>query len=172
MKTLCGLCLALFLCAQSAWAGEATNFLERAFPPADKGMVRFVLDLPERADASACQVELLVGKMVETEGDNDYWFDGKVEAVNIEGWPYPRYIARPGSLRVMYSLVGWTSKPPKINKFVTIKGIMGKEYDGSEHHFLIRYSSGAPVVVYVPEGFQVRYRLWRAEPEMKLMNKG
>ncbi len=28
--------------------------------------------------------------------------------------------------------------------------------------FLLRYNSKLPVVVYVPEGFEVRYRIWQA----------
>jgi ecotin len=32
--------------------------------------------------------------------------------------------------------------------------------------FLQRYNSKLPVVVYVPEGFQVRYRVWEAGAEI------
>ena len=37
--------------------------------------------------------------------------------------------------------------------------------------FLIRYNSRLPVVVYVPEGVEVRYRFWTAGPEVKAMEK-
>jgi ecotin len=37
---------------------------------------------------------------------------------------------------------------------------------------LILYNSRLPVVVYAPEGVEVRYRIWRAEPEMKGLEKG
>ncbi|MGB7838943.1 MAG: ecotin family protein [Terrimicrobiaceae bacterium] len=33
--------------------------------------------------------------------------------------------------------------------------------------YIIRYNSSLPIVVYVPEGMEVRYRVWRAEPEME-----
>jgi ecotin len=50
----------------------------------------------------------------------------------------------------------------KVDRFVTLGG---KPY-------LIRYNSKLPVVVYVPEGFEVRYRIWRADPEGKAVEKG
>ena len=37
----------------------------RAFPPAEKGMVRHVLQLPKRDNESAFKVELIVGKAVQ-----------------------------------------------------------------------------------------------------------
>jgi ecotin len=38
--------------------------------------------------------------------------------------------------------------------------------------FLIRYNSRLPVVVYVPEGVEVRYRIWTAGPELRAMDQG
>ncbi|MCU0539178.1 MAG: ecotin family protein, partial [Desulfobacterales bacterium] len=50
---------------------------------------------------------------------------------------------------------------PKVDRFVTLGG----------EPFLIRYNSRLPVVVYAPEGVEVRYRIWAAEPEMKRIEK-
>ena len=36
----------------------------KAFPPAEKGMIRHVLQLQKQKDETAFQVELIVGKMV------------------------------------------------------------------------------------------------------------
>jgi ecotin len=51
---------------------------------------------------------------------------------------------------------------PKVDRFVTLGG---KPY-------LIRYNSRLPVVVYVPEGAEVRYRIWSAGDEIKTMEQG
>jgi ecotin len=51
---------------------------------------------------------------------------------------------------------------PRVTRFVTLGG----------EPYLIRYNSRLPVEVYAPEGVEVRYRLWRAEPEMKGLEKG
>ena len=51
---------------------------------------------------------------------------------------------------------------PKLNRFITLGG----------EPYLIRYNSRLPVVVYAPEGVEVRYRIWSAEPETKVIEKG
>lgn len=51
---------------------------------------------------------------------------------------------------------------PKVDRFVPIGG----------EPYLIRYNSRLPVVVYVPEGVAVRYRIWSAEPKAEVMKKG
>ncbi len=50
---------------------------------------------------------------------------------------------------------------PKLNRFVTLGG----------EPYLIRYNSRLPIVVYAPEGIEVRYRIWITEPEAKVMEK-
>jgi ecotin len=51
---------------------------------------------------------------------------------------------------------------PTVNRFIRLGGAPS----------LIRYNSRLPVVVYVPEGVDVRYRIWRAEPESKEATEG
>jgi ecotin len=47
-------------------AGQAADNM-KAFPTAEEGMVRYVLQLPRQADESAFKVELIVGKTVEVD---------------------------------------------------------------------------------------------------------
>ena len=49
----------------------------KAFPPAEKGMVRHVLQLPKQKDESVFKVELIVGKTVQVDKENMYFFGGK-----------------------------------------------------------------------------------------------
>ena len=51
---------------------------------------------------------------------------------------------------------------PKVKTFVTLGG----------EPYLIRYNSKLPVVVYAPEGVEVRYRIWRTEGEGKAIPAG
>lgn len=53
-------------------------------------MVRYVLKLPEQADESAVKVELIVGKTVQTDEENGYFFGGKIAAETIQGWGFMR----------------------------------------------------------------------------------
>ena len=133
----------------------------KAFPPAEKGMVRYVLQLPKREDESTFKVELLVGKTVRLDAANKYFFGGKIEAETIQGWGYTRYLVR--QLGPMAgTLMAIDPDAPKVDRFVTLGG----------EPYLIRYNSRLPVVVYVPEGAEVRYRIWSAEPKTQLMKAG
>jgi ecotin len=52
----------------------------KAFPPAGKGMVRHVLQLPKHEDESAFKVELIAGKTARVDRENRYFFGGRIEA--------------------------------------------------------------------------------------------
>ena len=141
-------------------AGQAADNL-KAFPPAEDGMVRYVLQLPKQADESAFKVELIVGKTVQAEERNLYFFGGKIEEETIKGWGYTRY--KLSTLGPMAgTLMAVDPNAPKVARFITVGG----------GPYLIRYNSRLPVVVYVPEGVEVRYRIWSAEPEAKAIEKG
>jgi ecotin len=158
MKTT-GLTLLLsFLFA--ATAAQAADNL-KAFPPPGEGMVRYVLQLPKQDDESAFRVELIVGRTVRLDGNNRYFFGGRLEEESIEGWGYPRYIL--GKLGPMAgTLMAVDPDAPRVDRFVTLGGAP----------YLIRYNSRLPVVVYVPESVEVRYRLWKAGPDVIPMEKG
>jgi ecotin len=148
----------LFLLAVPA--GQAIDNL-KAFPPAAEGMVRYVLQLPKQADESAFKVELIVGKTVPVDERNTYFFGGRIEEETITGWGFTRY-----QVRTLGPLAGtrMTVAPnaPKVARFITLGG----------DAYLIRYNSRLPIVVYVPEGVEVRYRLWTAGAEVKALEQG
>jgi ecotin len=133
----------------------------KAFPPPEKGMVRYVLQLPTQDDESAFKVELIVGKTVLLDEHNRYFFSGKIKQETINGWGFPRYnVSQLGPMAG--TQMGVDPNAPKVNRFITLGG----------EPYLILYNSRLPVVVYAPEGVEVRYRIWKAEPEMKEFEKG
>jgi len=146
------------LCAASA--GQAADNL-KAFPPAGEGMVRHVLQLPKQADESAYKVELIAGKTVQVDGVNRYFFAGRIEKETVKGWGFTLY--RLGALGPMAgTLMAVAPEAPKAARFVALGG----------EPTLIRYNSRVPVVVYAPEGVELRYRIWAAGAEVKEMGKG
>jgi ecotin len=133
----------------------------QAFPPAQAGMVRYVLQLPKQADESALKVELIVGKSVLLDAQNRYFFGGRIQREDIKGWGYTRYVV--DALGPMAGTrMAVDPGAPKVERFVALGG----------EPYLIRYNSRLPVVVYVPEGVEVRYRIWKAGPEAKAVAKG
>jgi ecotin len=141
-------------------AGQAADNM-KAFPAAGEGMVRYVLQLPAQADETGFKVELIVGKTVETDAGNRYFFGGRIEEETIKGWGFTRYtVSRLGPMAG--TLMAVDPDAPKVARFITLGGAP----------FIIRYNSRMPVVVYVPEGVEVRYRIWTAGAEVKTIEKG
>ncbi|MBW2483851.1 MAG: ecotin family protein [Deltaproteobacteria bacterium] len=133
----------------------------KAFPPAKEGMVRYVLQLPEKSDESSFKIQLIVGKTVHIDARNKYFFGGSIEEEIIQGWGFPRYNV--SQLRPMAGThMAIDPNEPKVDRFITIGG----------EPFLIRYNSRLPIVVYAPEGVEVRYRIWSGAPEIKVLDEG
>ena len=124
-------------------------------------MVRYVLQLPKQADETAFKVELLVGKTVLVGQQNRYFFGGKIQQETIKGWGFTRYdVSQLGPMAGTQMAID--PDAPKVKRFITLGG----------EPYLIRYNSRLPVAVYAPEGVEVRYRIWTAEPETREIEKG
>lgn len=135
----------------------------KAFPAAKDKMERLVIVLPhkERGEDDGFQIELIVGKMMETDGVNHLGLDASIKEQDLKGWGY-KYYEVFGSDRTITTLIGVEPGTPTVNKFVTGSSIK------------IRYNSRLPIVIYVPagEGYEVRYRIWSAAEEFKPADKG
>ena len=158
MKRICSIVALLVLSA--ALTSQAADNM-KAYAPAEAGMVRHVLQLPKQEDESAYKVELIVGKTVLVDEGNRYFFAGKIEEEIIQGWGFPRYnVNKLGPMAG--TLMAVDPNAPKVSRFVALGG----------EPYLIRYNSRLPVVVYAPEGVEVRYRIWTTPPESKPIDKG
>ena len=126
----------------------------KPYPEPDPSFDRMVFRLPAAEDESAFKVEIVVGKTLSVDC-NKTSFGGTLERRVAEGWGYPYYVVE----KVGGPMTTMMACPPGTEKreaFVSVRG------DG----FLQRYNSKLPVVVFVPRGFQVRYRLWAAQEQV------
>ena len=126
----------------------------KPFPEAENGQVRHVIILPEktREEEVDFQVELIPGKVMETDGVNRIYLGHKLESRPLKGWGYTFYEVT-GEGEAMSTLIGVPPGTPRVEKFVAGKSIM------------IRYNSRLPVVIYSPEGVEIRYSIWEAGEE-------
>jgi ecotin len=124
------------------------------WPAAKAGETRYVIQLPALEDESGRRVELRIGKELEIDC-NRHWFGGELEREVVAGWGYPMYrladVAGPAS-----SMMACPEEEKRV-AFVAVN---------LDDPF-VRYNSKLPIVVYVPEGFVVRYRVWSADNVMQ-----
>jgi len=125
----------------------------KAYPAATAGMKRIVIHLDAQADEYAWKIELSVGKVMETDGVNHIGGGAKIAEKTVDGWGYSYFEAKADG-PMATTLIGVPPGTPKVTRFVTMAGTGP-----------VRYNSRLPLVVYVSEGLEVRYRLWKAEPE-------
>ena len=133
----------------------------KAFPPAAAGMTRFVIHFDSQPHEELYRVEVLVGKTVETDEQNRYFFAGELAEETVQGWGF-NYFQLKELGPMAGTRIGVDPNEPKVKRFVGLGG----------EPLLIRYNSRLPLVVYVPTGCEVRYRIWRTEPETKALNPG
>ena len=133
----------------------------KAFPAASAGMTRSVITVPFQVNEDLLQVELLLGKTVLLDADNRYFFAGRIEEESIPGWGYEFFILR--SIGPMAgTLMAVDPNAPKVARFIMISG----------EPKLHRYNSRLPIVIYVPTGVEVRYRIWRADQKIEIAPRG
>ncbi len=148
--------LTLFICFSVIPVNAKDNM--QAFPAPEKGQLRYVLRLPAQDDKSKYKVELIVGQTVAIDEKNQYFFGGKINKETIRGWGFPRYIVN--ELGPMAgTLMAVDPNAPKVDRFIHLGG----------EPYLIRYNSRLPIVIYVPEGAEVRYRIWRTDAVMQIV---
>ena len=150
MLAVCAALLAA--CAQQPMTASATpnpsaQHELKAFPTQLAGHQRHVIELPALPDEDAHKLELIGGKAM-TVDCNSRGMDGRFEARDVPGWSYSYWVLQ--SQGQVHSTMMMC--PPGSAK----PGFVQAE------PLLVRYNSKLPVVVFVPEGMQLRWRVWRA----------
>lgn len=127
---------------------SVTNVNEIApYPAAQPGYVRAVIYLPELKNEQDAKVELLIGKSM-TVDCNTHSLGGSIKLEELKGWGYHYYTV--SKLNNGISTLMACPLDETKTDFVTIKHNLG----------LMDYNSHLPIVVYVPEDVQVKYRIW------------
>ncbi len=143
--------MAVALAGSSLYAEPAKKDNIHMFPQAEEGFVRHVIEVPKTDNDYEHKVELLIGKVMLVDC-NKHSLMGKVESVTLKGWGY-KYLEVTDIQSGPSTLMA--CKEPKTEKFISIRDT------------LRRYNSRFPIVAYVPEGYEVRYRIWSADDNIQ-----
>lgn len=142
----CGALLAA--CAQQPAAPNPAASQElKAFPAELKGYRRHVIELPVLAAEGDHRLEL-IGTKAMTVDCNTRGMDGRFEARDVAGWGYTYWVlqSRGQVMSTMMACPPGSARPGTVQTQGT----------------LVRYNSKLPVVVFVPEGMGLGYRVWSA----------
>lgn len=120
------------------------------YPAAAEGMTRYVILLDSLgSDAEyEYQIELIPGKMLEVDACNKHGLLGELVEKTVEGFGYNYYEFN--STGDVFSTQMACLNNEKVHKFISAQTAK------------IRYNSLLPVVVYAPEGFELKYKIWEA----------
>lgn len=121
------------------------------FPQAKEGFERHVVEVPKSENDYDHRVELRIGKNMMVDC-NHHSFHAEIKSVPLKGWGY-KYLEvdniQSGPTTMM------ACPEPKTEKFISIRDE------------LRRYNSRMPMVIYIPKGYEVRYRIWSAEQDVE-----
>ncbi|MFS2094577.1 serine protease inhibitor ecotin [Pseudomonas sp. Pseusp11] len=144
----------LIIAVLSSVAQAATLEGVAPYPKPESGFTRQVIHLAPQKQEDAYQVEILAGKTL-TVDCNRQRLGGMLEEKNLEGWGYPFYRLEKvtGPMSTLMACPDGKRK----QDFVPVVG------DG----FKLRYNSKLPIVLYVPNDVEVRYRIWSASSRVE-----
>ena len=137
----------LVLTTFSLHATEKDNI--SMFPQAKEGYVRYAIVVPKVENPSDYKVELLIGKKILADCNQRSFF-GKIKVFSLKGWGYT-YLEVENIGSGATTMMACSNPPTE--KFMTLQ---------SSPESMRRYNSRLPIVIYIPKGFEVKYRIWSA----------
>ena len=130
----------------------------KMFPEPESGYRRVVIRLPAADAPDDRKVELILGKTMEVDC-NRHILSGHFARKVAEGWGYDYFVlgnvSGPAS-----TMMACPPDEPKKAAFVRINFGQSDAQNGWQ-----RYNPKLPIVVYVPDGIEVRYRIWTADKQ-------
>jgi len=130
----------------------------KPYPQAEPGYRRVVIRLPVADAPDDRKVELIFGRMMEVDC-NRHFLSGKLMRKVAQGWGYDYFVL--GNISGPASTM--MACPPDEPKKITFVRV-GLGRDDTQNGWQ-RYNPKLPIVVYVPDGIEVRYRIWKADEQ-------
>ena len=139
--------LVMTLMGLSAFAQNSKDI--SMFPEAPEGFKKVVIHLTEKKKENLLKVEFTVGKNVTVDKCNTFFLMGEIKEKDLTNWGYSYYnFTSDGN--VAGTKMG-CNDDTKVEKFITGQS---KTID---------YNSKSPIVIYIPNEMQVKYRVWKAK---------
>lgn len=124
------------------------------YPQPEKGMTRQVIYLPAQENEHDYRVEVVAGKTLEVDCNRQI-LGGELKTETLSGWGYDYLVLEKVSGPASTMMACPDGK--KEQRFVQVN--LGEQA-------MQRYNSKLPLVIYAPQGVDVKYRIWRADAEL------
>jgi len=122
------------------------------FPEATEGFDRYVIELAPQENEADFKVAIYAGKLAEVDC-NTHTLSGNFEEEQVKGWGYRFYNFTSNGM-IRSTSMACRDK----TKTTTLVNSISE---------LVRYNSKLPIIVYVPEGMEVHYKIWEQSNEEK-----
>ena len=149
-----GLFFIVFLCLNTvAMAQSSVSKIDLSiYPEPEKGYKQMVIEVPHSDNDAAKKIEFTVGKWMQLDECNKHGLQGIIEQKDLEGWGYSYYIFKSDG-NVMSTQMACPGNN-KVNQFITSQPEM------------TRYNGKLPIVIYVPEEYDVQFKIYKAEADI------
>lgn len=121
------------------------------YPKPEKGYKQMLIEVPHSENDSKKKIEFSVGKMMEVDGCNNFGLQGTLEKKDLEGWGYSYYIFKTEG-HVVSTQMGCGEQP---NRYLFV----------AAQPELTNYNGRLPIVVYVPEEYDIQFKIYKAEDD-------
>lgn len=122
------------------------------YPKPEKGYKQMVIEVPHSNNDDAKKIEFTVGKWMEVDTCNKHGLQGSLEQKDLKGWGYSYYVFKSNGNSISTQMACLDSN--KVDRFITAPPQ------------ITRYNGRSPIVIYVPEGFDVQFKIYKAEADI------
>lgn len=150
--TLIALVAVLFVGVQFSNAQSVISKIDpKIFPEAEKGFKKMIIEVPYSENDANKKIEFYAGIWMEVDGCNTFNLMGTYEQKDLQGWGYNYWIFKTNG-NVQNTMMACPDLPLR-NLFV------------SASPQIVDYNGKMPIVIYVPEKYDVQFKIFKAEHE-------
>ncbi len=146
--------LALII-ATFTFAQQANKIDYSMYPKAKEGYKQKVITLKSLPNEEDYSVEIFAGKKMNVDSCNHFSLIGNLDEKSVEGWGYSYY--------------NFETKGESMSTAMGCLDNKSIEKNVHAESKQVRYNSRLPIVVYVPNGYTLEYKIWKADKKLTLV---
>lgn len=124
----------------------------KIFPAAEKGYKKMIIEVPYSDNDENKKIEFYVGKWMDVDGCNSFNLMGTYTQKDLEGWGYNYWVFETkGEVRSTMMAC-----PDQEQRHLFVQAAAQ----------LVDYNGKMPIVIYIPEGYDVQFKIFKAEKEV------